>query len=245
MDRQQKRARLDLGTNVAATSAAHGPLLAPGFSDLIQSGCNPFNGKPYSRRYHDILRGRKELPVYGFLERLLDAVKNNQTVVVEGETGSGKTTQIPQFLVKDYARRGSKCVACTQPRRVAAMSIAQRVADEMDVQLGEEVGYSIRFEDTTGPNTLLKFMTDGMLLREAMSDPFLERMSVIVLDEAHERTLSTDVLMGLLKELLQQRKDLKCVVMSATLDAEKFQAYFEGAPLLSCLLYTSPSPRDS
>ena len=207
-------------------------MLAPGFSDLIQPGCNPFNGKPYSRRYHDILRGRKELPVYGFLERLLDAVKNNQTVVVEGETGSGKTTQIPQFLVKDYARRGSKCVACTQPRRVAAMSIAQRVADEMDVQLGEEVGYSIRFEDTTGPNTLLKFMTDGMLLREAMSDPFLERMSVIVLDEAHERTLSTDVLMGLLKELLQQRKDLKCVVMSATLDAEKFQAYFEGAPLL-------------
>ena len=232
MDRQQKRARLDLGTNVAATSAAHSPLLAPGFSDLIQPGCNPFNGKPYSRRYHDILRGRKELPVYGFLERLLDAVKNNQTVVVEGETGSGKTTQIPQFLVKDYARRGSKCVACTQPRRVAAMSIAQRVADEMDVQLGEEVGYSIRFEDTTGPNTLLKFMTDGMLLREAMSDPFLERMSVIVLDEAHERTLSTDVLMGLLKELLQQRKDLKCVVMSATLDAEKFQTYFEGAPLL-------------
>ncbi len=207
-------------------------MLAPGFSDLIQPGCNPFNGKPYSRRYHDILRGRKELPVYGFLERLLDAVKNNQTVVVEGETGSGKTTQIPQFLVKDYARRGSKCVACTQPRRVAAMSIAQRVADEMDVQLGEEVGYSIRFEDTTGPNTLLKFMTDGMLLREAMSDPFLERMSVIVLDEAHERTLSTDVLMGLLKELLQQRKDLKCVVMSATLDAEKFQTYFEGAPLL-------------
>ena len=113
-------------------------------------------------------------------------MKNNQTVVVEGETGSGKTTQIPQFLVKDYARRGSKCVACTQPRRVAAMSIAQRVADEMDVQLGEEVGYSIRFEDTTGPNTLLKFMTDGMLLREAMSDPFLERMSVIVLDEARE-----------------------------------------------------------
>ena len=207
-------------------------MLAPGFSDLIQPGCNPFNGKPYSRRYHDILRGRKELPVYGFLERLLDAVKNNQTVVVDGETGSGKTTQIPQFLVKDYARRGSKCVACTQPRRVAAMSIAQRVADEMDVQLGEEVGYSIRFEDTTGPNTLLKFMTDGMLLREAMSDPFLERMSVIVLDEAHERTLSTDVLMGLLKELLQQRKDLKCVVMSATLDAEKFQTYFEGAPLL-------------
>jgi len=231
MDRHQKRARLDLGSHVSAVSASQGPLLAPGFTSQVP-GANPFTGRPYSRRYHDILKGRKDLPVYGFLDRLLDCVKNNQTVVVEGETGSGKTTQIPQFLVADYARRGEKCVACTQPRRVAAMSIAQRVADEMGVSLGDEVGYSIRFEDTTGPKTLLKFMTDGMLLREAMSDPFLERMSVIVLDEAHERTLSTDVLMGLLKELLNNRKDLKCVVMSATLDAEKFQSYFEGAPLL-------------
>jgi len=130
-----------------------------------------------------------------------------------------------------YAGNG-KVVACTQPRRVAAMSIAQRVADELDVELGQQVGYSIRFEDNTGPQTLLKFMTDGMLLREAMTDPFLERCRVIVLDEAHERTLSTDVLMGLLKELLARRPDLRCVVMSATLDAEKFQEYFDGAPLL-------------
>jgi len=230
MDRH-KRARLDLG-GAGAMSANHGPLLAPGFGELLAPGLNPLTGRPFTPRYHDILKTRRSLPVYGFLDRLLDAVKNNQTVVVEGETGSGKTTQIPQFLVADYARRGQKCVACTQPRRVAAMSIAQRVADEMDVRLGDEVGYSIRFEDNTGPQTMLKFMTDGMLLREAMSDPFLERMSVIVLDEAHERTLSTDVLMGLLKELLSQRKDLRCVVMSATLDAEKFQEYFEGAPLL-------------
>eukprot|EP00629_Pelagomonadales_sp_RCC1024_P008279 CAMPEP_0119260552 /NCGR_PEP_ID=MMETSP1329-20130426/879_1 /TAXON_ID=114041 /ORGANISM="Genus nov. species nov., Strain RCC1024" /LENGTH=708 /DNA_ID=CAMNT_0007259977 /DNA_START=170 /DNA_END=2293 /DNA_ORIENTATION=- len=228
-----KRARLDLGGASSLSSA-------PGAQAAAGGLVNPVSGRPYSQRYHAILAKRKELPVYGFLERLLEAVKHHQTVVVEGETGSGKTTQIPQFLVADYARRGRRCVACTQPRRVAAMSIAQRVADEMDVRLGEEVGYSIRFEDNTGPQTLLKFMTDGMLLREAMSDPFLERMSVIVLDEAHERTLSTDVLMGLLKELLGQRADLRCVVMSATLDASKFQDYFDGAPLLKVPGRTHP-----
>lgn len=142
--------------------------------------------------------------------------------------------QIPQFLVSTGFGReaGGRLIACTQPRRVAAMSIAQRVADEMDVKLGEEVGYTIRFEDITSEATQLKFMTDGMLLREAMADPTLDKYAVIVLDEAHERTLSTDVLMGLLKEVLVRRKDLKVVVMSATLDAGKFQEYFDGAPLL-------------
>jgi len=219
--RDRKKARLDLGGGGATSLSAY----------ATDAGLNPITKRPWSARYHAILAKRKELPVHGFLDRLLECVKNHQTTVVEGETGSGKTTQIPQHLVADYAAQG-KCVACTQPRRVAAMSIAQRVADEMDVNLGDSVGYSIRFEDNTGPQTLLKFMTDGMLLREAMTDPMLERMSVIVLDEAHERTLSTDVLMGLLKELLRRRPDLRCVVMSATLDAEKFQEYFEGAPLL-------------
>lgn len=134
-----------------------------------------------------------------------------------GETGSGKTTQIPQWCV-DFAmslplsagqkRRG---VACTQPRRVAAMSVAQRVANEMDVLLGQEVGYSIRFEDCSSPKTLLKYMTDGMLLREAMSDPLLESYACVLLDEAHERTLATDILMGLLKEVAKQRSDLKII----------------------------------
>jgi pre-mRNA-splicing factor ATP-dependent RNA helicase DHX15/PRP43 len=123
-------------------------------------------------------------------------------------------------------------IACTQPRRVAAMSVAQRVADEMDVKLGQEVGYSIRFEDHTSPSTFLKYMTDGMLLREAMSDPLLSRYSAVILDEAHERTLNTDILMGLLKEVCRKRKDLQVVVMSATLDAGKFQKYFDDAPLL-------------
>jgi pre-mRNA-splicing factor ATP-dependent RNA helicase DHX15/PRP43 len=127
-----------------------------------------------------------------------------------------------------------KMIACTQPRRVAAMSVAKRVAEEMDVAIGEEVGYSIRFEDCTSSRTFLKYMTDGMLLREAMADHNLTRYSAIVLDEAHERTVQTDILMGLLKELITNRRpDLKLVVMSATLDAERFQKYFNDAPLLT------------
>jgi pre-mRNA-splicing factor ATP-dependent RNA helicase DHX15/PRP43 len=117
-------------------------------------------------------------------------------------------------------------VACTQPRRVAAMSVSKRVAEEMDCTLGEEVGYTIRFEDLTSQKTQLKYMTDGMLLREAMTDPLLTRYGVIILDEAHERTVQTDVLMGLLKEILPKRRDLKVVIMSATLDAGKFQVNF-------------------
>lgn len=113
------------------------------------------------------------------------------------------------------------------------MSVAQRVAEEMDVVLGEQVGYSIRFEDCTSDSTVLKYMTDGMLLREAMTDPLLTRYSAIILDEAHDRTLATDILMGLLKEICLKRKDLKVVVMSATLDAEKFQTYFNNAPLMN------------
>lgn len=154
--------------------------------------------------------------------------------------GSGKTTQIPQFLLSaGLAKQGETCVACTQPRRVAATSIAGRVADEMDVELGKEVGYTIRFEDVSDPySTVLKFVTDGMLLREAMHDPLLSKYSAIVLDECHERTLATDVIMGLLMEILPKRVkgseygELKVVVMSATLDAEKFQEYFHNAPLM-------------
>jgi pre-mRNA-splicing factor ATP-dependent RNA helicase DHX15/PRP43 len=144
--------------------------------------------------------------------------------------------RIPQFLLYDeQPQLKNMQIACTQPRRVAAMSVAKRVADELDVVLGDEVGYSIRFEDATSSKTSLKYMTDGMLLREAMNDPLLKRYSAIILDEAHERTLSTDILMGLLKEVCSKREDLKLVVMSATLDAGKFQSYFNDAPLLVCI----------
>ncbi|KAK5687180.1 DEAH-box ATP-dependent RNA helicase prp43 [Elasticomyces elasticus] len=202
---------------------------------------NPFTGGPLSDRYFGILKTRRDLPVHSQRQEFLDMYQKSQVLVFVGETGSGKTTQIPQFvLFDDLPQQQGKMIACTQPRRVAAMSVAQRVAQEADVQLGEEVGYSIRFEDKTGPKTILKYMTDGMLLREAMNDHDLLRYSTIILDEAHERTLATDILMGLLKEVVQRRPDLKLVIMSATLDAQKFQKYFLNAPLLAVPGRTHP-----
>ena len=202
---------------------------------------NPFKSGQLSQRYLSILKTRRNLPVHAQRQEFLDLYQKSQILVFVGETGSGKTTQIPQFvLFDDLPHLNGKLVACTQPRRVAAMSVAQRVAQEMDVTLGEEVGYSIRFEDMTGPKTILKYMTDGMLLREAMNDHDLTRYSTIILDEAHERTLATDVLMGLLKEVVQRRPDLKLIIMSATLDAKKFQKYFLEAPLLTVPGRTHP-----
>ncbi|KGB76101.1 pre-mRNA-splicing factor ATP-dependent RNA helicase DHX15/PRP43 [Cryptococcus deuterogattii 99/473] len=196
---------------------------------IMDGDVNPFkNLAPWSNTYKKILEQRKGLPVYQKMQEFLTVFNENQIVVMEGQTGSGKTTQIPQFVCySDLPMLRGKMVACTQPRRVAAMSVAKRVADEMDVQLGKQVGYSIRFEDMTEPGTtFLKYMTDGMLLREAMNDPLLERYSTVILDEAHERTLATDILMGLLKDIAKRRPDLKIIVMSATLDVGKFQKYF-------------------
>ncbi|KAK5791250.1 hypothetical protein VI817_006559 [Penicillium citrinum] len=202
---------------------------------------NPFNGQPFSSKYFSILKSRRDLPVHQQRDEFLQLYQQSQILVFVGETGSGKTTQIPQFvLFDDLPQTQRKMVACTQPRRVAAMSVAQRVAEEMDVKLGDEVGYSIRFEDKTSPKTLLKYMTDGMLLREAMNDHNLSRYSTIMLDEAHERTMATDVLMGLLKEVVARRPDLKIIIMSATLDAQKFQRYFLDAPLLAVPGRTHP-----
>ncbi|CAK9202260.1 unnamed protein product [Sphagnum troendelagicum] len=213
---------------------------------------NPYTNKPYSTRYYEILERRRELPVWQQKQEFLDTLAKNQTMILVGETGSGKTTQIPQFVSEAGYTSSRKQVACTQPRRVAAMSVARRVSEEMDVTIGDEVGYSIRFEDCSGAKTVLKYLTDGMLLREAMTDPLLERYAVIIIDEAHERTLATDVLFGLLKEVLKNRPDLKLVVMSATLEAEKFQAYFNGAPLMKVpgrlhpveIFYTQEPERD-
>lgn len=174
---------------------------------------------------------KKSLPVYPFREALIEAIKNYQILIVEGETGSGKTTQIPQYLHEAGFTEDGKKIGCTQPRRVAAMSVAARVAQEMNVKLGNEVGYSIRFEDCTSDRTVIKYMTDGTLHREFLSEPDLASYSVMIIDEAHERTLHTDILFGLVKDITRFRPDLKLLISSATLDAEKFSTFFDDAPI--------------
>ena len=176
---------------------------------------------------------RKSLPIYTFRDDLLKAIGEYQVLIIVGETGSGKTTQIPQYLHEaGYTKDGLK-VGCTQPRRVAAMSVAARVAEEMGVKVGNEVGYSIRFEDATSDKTLLKYMTDGMLLREFLTEPDLGAYSALMIDEAHERTLHTDILFGLVKDIARFRPELKLLISSATMDAQKFAKYFDDAPIFN------------
>nr|XP_057943755.1 ATP-dependent RNA helicase DHX33 [Doryrhamphus excisus] len=179
---------------------------------------------------------RKQLPIYQARTQLVSQLRQLHNAILIGETGSGKTTQIPQFLYEaGIGRQG--LVAITQPRRVAAISLAGRVAEEKRTQLGKLVGYSVRFEDVTSPETKLKFMTDGMLLREAIGDPLLLRYTVVILDEAHERTVHTDVLFGVVKTAQRRRRELdkiplKVIVMSATMDVDLFSEYFNKSPVL-------------
>ncbi|KAA8652311.1 putative mRNA splicing factor RNA helicase (Cdc28) [Aspergillus tanneri] len=176
---------------------------------------------------------RKSLPIYQFRDQIIQAVQDHQVLIIVGETGSGKTTQIPQYLHEaGYTKNGMK-VGCTQPRRVAAMSVASRVAEEMGVKIGNEVGYAIRFEDNTSDKTVLKYMTDGMLLRELLTEPDLGQYSALMIDEAHERTVPTDIACGLLKDIAKARPDLKLLISSATMDAQKFQQYFDNAPIFN------------
>jgi ATP-dependent helicase HrpA len=163
------------------------------------------------------------LPIYEVESELLEALSKHRVVVVEGATGSGKTTQIPRILLHGLKPR---CIAVTQPRRVAAVSVAWRIATEENVELGREVGFGIRFDDQSCAETKIKLMTDGLMLSEARTDPNLSRYDIIMIDEAHERSLNIDVTLGLLYEILQQRNDLKVVVSSATLLPEQYQEFF-------------------
>ncbi|XP_060693991.1 pre-mRNA-splicing factor ATP-dependent RNA helicase PRP16 isoform X1 [Hemiscyllium ocellatum] len=177
-----------------------------------------------------ILEQRQYLPIFAIREQLLNIIRDNNVVIVVGETGSGKTTQLTQYLSEDgYSNYGM--IGCTQPRRVAAMSVAKRVSEEMNVNLGEEVGYAIRFEDCTSEQTVIKYMTDGILLRESLREADLDHYSAVIMDEAHERSLNTDVLFGLLREVVARRADLKLIVTSATMDAGKFAAFFGNVPV--------------
>ncbi|CAG8454274.1 9757_t:CDS:10 [Ambispora gerdemannii] len=178
-----------------------------------------------------IEEARKSLPIYLFRDDLLKAIDEYQTIIIVGETGSGKTTQIPQYLHEAGYTKGGKKIGCTQPRRVAAMSVSARVATEMGVKLGYQVGYAIRFEDCTSDKTIIKYMTDGMLLREFLTEPLLEDYSCLIIDEAHERTLHTDILFGLIKDICRVRPELKLLISSATMDAQKFSKYFDDAPI--------------
>ncbi|KAL0903183.1 hypothetical protein M5K25_027540 [Dendrobium thyrsiflorum] len=254
-ERKRKVSLFDVVDEAAVSTKlarVNGSFTVGAAAPLLPVTINRWTGRTYSQRYLEILDKRKTLPVWQQKDEFLQVLRDNQTLILVGETGSGKTTQIPQFVLEADFLGKRPMVACTQPRRVAAMSVSRRVAEEMDVTIGEEVGYSIRFEDCSSAKTILKYLTDGMLLREAMADPLLERYKVIILDEAHERTLAMDVLFCFLKEVLRDRPDLKLVIMSATLEAEKFQGYFNGAPLMKIpgrlhpveIYYTQDPERD-
>src|SRR5580693_6654937 len=181
----------------------------------------------------------EELPITARVRDIAAAVDAHPVVVVAGETGSGKTTQLPKICLA-MGRGLEAHIGVTQPRRIAATSVAARVAKELDVELGREVGYQIRFANRTSPATYVKFMTDGILLAEIQGDPLLRAYDTIILDEAHERSLNVDFLLGFVKRLLPLRPDLRVVVSSATLETERFAAFFGGAPIIQVSGRTYP-----
>ncbi|KAG9095185.1 putative ATP-dependent RNA helicase dhr2 [Ceratobasidium sp. UAMH 11750] len=215
------------------------------------------NGGPQTKKAQNrltLLAERKQLPIWSGRKALVKAVQDNDTLIILGETGSGKTTQVPQFLLESDSI-GSGMIAVTQPRKVAAISLAGRVSAEQGTSLGSTVGYAVRFDEKSSPETRIKYLTDGMLVRELLSDPSLSRYSVVIVDEAHERTLRTDMLLGSLKRIQLDRSGqnsavqpngkgkgkalplgaagpLKVVVMSATLDAERFSRFFNNAKIV-------------
>ena len=171
------------------------------------------------------------LPVSARRDEIATAIRDHQVVIVCGETGSGKTTQLPKIaltLGRGRGAGGSGLIGHTQPRRIAASSVAKRIAQELNSPLGEVVGYKVRFQDRLSPGATVKLMTDGILLAETQTDPLLRAYDTLIIDEAHERSLNIDFLLGYLRQLLPRRPDLKVIVTSATIDAERFAQHFAG-----------------
>ncbi len=180
-----------------------------------------------------------DLPVTGRKDEIAELIKNHQVVVVCGETGSGKTTQLPKICLS-LGRGGTGMIGHTQPRRIAARTVADRIAEELGEPLGKSVGYKIRFNDKTHAESLIKLMTDGILLAESQNDPYLNQYDTIIIDEAHERSLNIDFLLGYLKWLLPKRPDLKLIITSATIDTERFSSHFNNAPIIEVSGRTYP-----
>ena len=180
-----------------------------------------------------------QLPVYEQKARILESLERHQVIVVESPTGSGKTTQLPVILHEaGYTQTGM--IGVTQPRRIAALSVSEFIAHQLKVPLGDTVGYKMRFEDHTSPSTKIKIMTDGILLQELKLDPWLSKYSVIMVDEAHERSLNIDFILGLLKRILQERHDFKVIISSATINTDMFSMYFNECPVIKIDAMTYP-----
>lgn len=176
------------------------------------------------------IRLNQELPVTQYADRLVEAIQQHQVVIVAGETGSGKTTQLPQIAM--LAGRGlTGMIGHTQPRRLAARSVSQRIAEEVGERLGQSIGFKVRFNEQGSNESIVRIMTDGILLAELTHDKFLTKYDTIIIDEAHERSLNIDFIMGYLKQLIKKRPDLKVIITSATLDVNRFSQYFNGAPI--------------
>src|SRR5450631_4051243 len=180
-----------------------------------------------------------DLPVAARRDDIAAAIRDNQVVIVAGETGSGKTTQLPKICL-ELGRGIEGLIGHTQPRRIAARSVAERIAEELNTELGTTVGYQVRFTDHSSTNTLLKVMTDGILLAEMQRDRDLRRYDTIIIDEAHERSLNIDFILGYLKQLLPRRPDLKVIITSATIDPQRFSKHFNNAPIIEVSGRTYP-----
>ncbi|MBI9099788.1 MAG: ATP-dependent RNA helicase HrpA, partial [Spirochaetaceae bacterium] len=208
-------------------------------TDLLLRIDDSIRTKEERKKNQPRLNFPESLPITARRKEIVQAIRDNQVIILSGQTGSGKTTQIPKFCIE--AGRGIEGkIACTQPRRIAAMTVAARIAEEMGEELGHSVGYKIRFQDKSSPKAFLKVMTDGILLAETQGDPYLNEYDTLIIDEAHERSLNIDFILGIIRNLLKKRKDLKVIITSATIDTEKFSKAFHNAPIIEVTGRTYP-----